>query len=88
MLFVKGAFCIGQAYAERNNLNCRLFCKRLARLTLSCSRRIENLEAALGVYFAHWNFVRQHTTLRVSPCMEAGVTDHLWTIEGLLNAGI
>jgi IS1 family transposase/transposase-like protein len=79
---------ISTSYAERNNLNCRLFVRRLTRLTNAFSRRIENLEAALWIYFAHWNFCRQHTTLRVSPCMEAGVTDHLWTIEELLNAGI
>jgi IS1 family transposase len=79
---------ISTSYAERNNLNCRLFCRRLTRLTNAFSRRVENLEAALWIYFAHWNFCRQHTTLRVSPCMEAGVTDHLWTIEELLNAGI
>jgi transposase-like protein/IS1 family transposase len=78
---------ISTSHAERNNLNCRLFCRRLTRLTNAFSRRVENLEAALWVYFAHWNFCRQHTTLRVSPCMEARVTDHIWTIEELLNAG-
>lgn len=78
---------ISTSYAERNNLNCRLFNRRITRLTNAFSRRIENLEAALWIYFAHWNFCRQHTTLRISPCMEAGVTDHLWTIEELLNVG-
>lgn len=78
---------ISTSYAERNNLNCRQFCKRLARLTLTYSRRAENLEAALWIYFAFWNFCRHHNTLRVSPCMEAGVTDHLRTIEEFLNAG-
>jgi len=78
---------ISTSYAERNNLNCRLFLRRLTRLTNGFSRRIENLEAALWVYFAHWNFVRQHTTTRVSPAMAANATDHLWTIGELLNAG-
>jgi IS1 family transposase len=78
---------ISTSYAERNNLNCRLFCRRLTRLTNAFSRRIENLISALWIYFAHYNFVKQHTTLRVSPAMAASVTDHLWTIEELLNAG-
>ena len=68
-------------------MNCRLFVRRLTRLINAFSRRAEKLEAALWIYFAHWNFCRQHTTLRVSPCMEAGVTDHPLTIEELLNAG-
>ena len=43
---------------------------------------------SIWIYFAHWNFVRQHTTTRVSPAMAANATDHLWTIEELLNAGV
>jgi len=78
---------ISTSYAERNNLNCRLFLRRLTRLTNAFSRRVENLEAALWIYFAHWNFVRIHTTLRVTPAMEANVTDHLWATEELLNTG-
>jgi len=78
---------ISTSYAERNNLNCRLFCRRLTRLTNAYSRRVENLIAALWIYFAHYNFVKQHTTLRVSPAMAANVTDHLWTVDELLNAG-
>jgi transposase-like protein/IS1 family transposase len=79
---------ISTSYAERNNLNCRLFCRRLTRLTNAYSRRIENLIAALWIYFAHYNFVKQHTTLRVSPAMAANITDHLWTVDELLNAGV
>ncbi|HKV05262.1 MAG TPA: hypothetical protein VJO53_09175 [Candidatus Acidoferrales bacterium] len=79
---------ISTSFAERNNLNCRLFVRRLTRLTNAFSRRAENLEAALWTYFAHWNFVRQHTTTRVSAAMAANPTDHLWTIEDLLNTGI
>jgi IS1 family transposase len=78
---------ISTSYAERNNLNCRLFCRRLTRLTNAFSRRIENLEAALWIYFAHYNFVKIHTTLRVTPAMAANATDHLWTINELLNTG-
>ena len=61
--------------------------RRLTRLTNAFSKRVENLVAALWLYFAHYNFVRIHGTLRMTPAMAAGVTDHLWTIEELLNAG-
>ena len=79
---------ISTSYAERNNLNCRTFLRRLTRLTNAFSKRIENLEAALWLYFAHYNFVRIHGTLRVTPAMAAKVTDRVWTVEELLNTGI
>jgi transposase-like protein len=78
---------ISTSYAERNNLNCRMFMRRLTRLTNAFSKRIENLYAALCVYFCHYNFVRIHGSLRVTPAMAAGATDHLWTIEEMLNVG-
>lgn len=79
---------ISTSFAERNNLNCRTFLRRLTRLTLGFSKKVENLIAALWLYFAHYNFVRIHGSLRMTPAMSAGVTDHIWTIEELLNAGI
>jgi IS1 family transposase len=79
---------ISTSYAERNNLNCRTFLRRLTRLTNAFSKRVENLTAALWLYFSHYNFVRIHGSLRVTPAMAAGVTDHLWTIEELLTAGV
>ncbi len=78
---------ISTSYAERNNLNCRTFLRRLTRLTNAFSKRVENLIAALWLYFAHYNFVRIHGSLRITPAMAAGATDHVWTIEELLNAG-
>ncbi len=78
---------ISTSYAERNNLNCRLFMRRLTRLTNGFSRKIENLEAALWIYFCHYDFVRVHHSLRMTPAMAANVTDHLWTIEEMLQAG-
>jgi hypothetical protein len=78
---------ISTSYAERNNLNCRTFLRRLTRLTNAFSKRVENLAAALWLYFAHYDFVRVHGTLRVTPAMAAGVTDHVWGIEELLQAG-
>ncbi len=79
---------ISTSYAERNNLNCRTFLRRLTRLSNGFSNRVENLVAALWLYFAHYNFVRIHGSLRMTPAMAAGVTDHLWPIEELLNAGV
>jgi transposase-like protein len=78
---------ISTSYAERNNLNCRTFLRRLTRLTNAFSKRVENLTAALWLYLSHYNFVRIHGSLRVSPAMAAGITDHLWNIEELLAAG-
>jgi hypothetical protein len=79
---------ISTSYAERNNLNCRTFLRRLTRLTNAFSKRVENLAASLWLYFAHYNFVRVHGSLRVTPAMAAGVTDHIWSIEELLRAAI
>jgi transposase-like protein/IS1 family transposase len=78
---------ISTSYAERNNLNCRTFLRRLTRLTNAFSKRVENLTAALWLYFAHYNFARIHGSLRVTPAMAAQVTDHVWEIEELLSAG-
>jgi hypothetical protein len=79
---------ISTSYAERNNLNCRTFLRRLTRLTNGFSKCLENLIAALWLYFCHYNFVRVHGSLRMTPAMAAGVTDHLWTTEEMLNAGV
>jgi transposase-like protein len=79
---------ISTSYAERNNLNCRTFLRRLTRLTNAFSKKVENLTAALWLYFAHYNFVRVHGSLRVTPAMAAGVSNHVWTIEELFNVAI
>lgn len=63
---------ISTSYAERNNLNCRTFLRRLTRLSNGFSKRVEWLVAALWLYFAHYNFVRVHGTLRMTPAMAAG----------------
>jgi len=78
---------ISTSYAERNNLNCRTFLRRLTRLTNGFSKRVECLAAALWLYFAHYNFVRIHGSLRMTPAMAANVTDHLWSVEEMLAAG-
>ena len=52
--------------------------RRFTRLTNAFSKKLENLKAALSLHFAHYNFIRIHQTLRVTPCMEAWITDHVW----------
>lgn len=72
------------SHVERQNLTMRAQLRRLTRLTNAFSKKWENLKAALSVYFAYYNFVRVHTTLRVTPARQANLTDHLWTWEELL----
>lgn len=58
--------------------------RRMTRLTNAFSKKIENLEAAVALHFMHYNFVRVHQTLRVTPAMEAGVADHVWTLDEIV----
>ena len=57
--------------------------RRFTRLTNAFSKKVENLRAAVALHFAHYNFVRVHSSLRVTPAMAAGVTDHIWTMEDI-----
>ena len=74
------------SHVERKNLTMRMQLRRLTRFTNAFSKKWENLKAALVVYFAHYNFMRVHTTLRVTPGMQAGLNNHIWTWEELLVA--
>lgn len=76
---------ISTSYVERQNLTMRMQMRRFTRLTNAFSKKLDNLKAAVALHFAHYNFVRIHKTLRVTPAMEAKVTDHLWTIGDLLE---
>ena len=75
---------ISTSYVERQNLTMRMAMRRFTRLTNAFSKKLANLKAALALHFAHYNFMRVHGTLRVTPAMEAGVTDHMWAWEELL----
>src|SRR5262249_49438899 len=68
------------SHVERQNLTMRTFLRRLTRLSLGFSKKFENLRHAIALHFAHYNFCRVHKTLRVTPAMEAGITDHVWTL--------
>ncbi len=74
------------SHVERNNLTIRMHMRRLTRLTNAFSKKWANLHAALALHFAWYNFCRVHQTLKVTPAMEAGVTDHIWDIRDLLSA--
>ncbi len=58
--------------------------RRLTRLTNAFSKKWSKLHAMLALYFGYYNFCRVHTTLRVTPAMEAGITDHVWELRELL----
>jgi hypothetical protein len=62
----------------------RMQMRRFTRLTNAFSKKIENLAAAVALHFMYYNFGRVHQTLRVTPAMEAGVSDHAWNIEELV----
>jgi len=77
---------VSTSYVERQNLTVRMGVRRYTRLTNAFSKKIENHVAATALHFAHYNFVRRHTTLRVSPAMAAGVSETLWSTGELLEA--
>jgi len=76
---------ISTSLVERQNLTMRMGMRRFTRLTNAFSKKAENHRAAVGLHFAHYNFVRQHKTLRVTPAMAAGVSDRMWTLEELVE---
>ncbi len=77
---------ISTSYVERLNATTRLHMRRLTRLTLAFSKRLENFRAAVGLHFAYYNLVRHHNTLRCTPAMAAGVERTFWTVGELLEA--
>jgi IS1 family transposase len=80
---------ISTSYVERQNLTMRMGMRRFTRLTNGFSKKVENLRHAVALHFMHYNFCRVHQTLRVTPAMEAGTAQHVWSIEeivGLLEA--
>lgn len=77
---------ISTSYIERLNATTRLHMKRLARLTHAFSKKRENFEAAVGLHFGRYNFVRRHSTLRCTPAMAAGVTQSFWSVSDLVEA--
>ena len=77
---------ISTSYVERLNATTRHHMRRLTRLTLAFSKKLENFKAAVGLHFAYYNFVKRHNTLRCTPAMVAGVTSSFWTVGDLVEA--
>lgn len=69
------------AHVERQNLTLRMRQRRFTRLTNAYSKKLRNLKAAVALHYGDYNFCRVHETIGVTPAMEAGVTDRLWTLE-------
>ena len=80
---------ISTSYVERHNLTIRMAVRRYARLTNAFSKKLSNHVAAFSLFVMYYNFGRTHQSLRVTPAMEARVSDHVWSMEeivGLLEA--
>lgn len=80
---------VSTSYVERQNLTRRMSMRRRTRLTNAFSKKVENHCTAVALHFMHYNFCRRHQTLKTTPAVEAGVADHVWTLEqlvGLLEA--
>ncbi len=75
---------VSTSYVERMNLNIRMGSRRFTRLTNAFRKKVENHINAMAVYFTYYNFGRIQQTLRVTPAMEAGLTDHIWTLEEIV----
>jgi IS1 family transposase len=76
---------ISTAYVERANLTQRMHMRRFTRLTNAHSKKLQNHIAAQGMYFTFYNFVRLHGTLRTTPAMAAGLTDHIWELGEVVD---
>jgi IS1 family transposase len=76
---------ISTSYVERQNLSMRMGMRRFTRLTNGFSKKFENHAHQVALYFMHYNYCRVHSSLRVTPAMEAGLTDHIWTLAELCN---
>jgi IS1 family transposase len=76
---------VSTSFVERQNLSMRMSIRRFTRLTNAFSKKVENHAAAVSLWFMYYNFCRIHQTLRVTPAMEAGLSDHVWSLEELVK---
>lgn len=77
---------ISTSYIERQNLTMRMNMRRFTRLTNAFSKKLENLRAAVALHFFQYNFMRIHSSLRVTPAMEARITNRIWNWNDLLTS--
>ena len=76
---------VSTSHVERYNLTMRMGMRRFTRLTNAFSKKLFNLKCAVALHTMHYNFCRVHKSLRVTPAMEAGLADHVWTVEKLVG---
>lgn len=76
---------VSTSYVERQNLTMRMSMRRFTRLTNAFSKKIENHAAAVALHFIHYNFARIHKTLRITPAMAAGISEHVWSYEEIAS---
>ena len=74
---------ISTSFAERQNLTMRMKMRRFTRLTNAFSKKLDNHRWSIALHYMHYNFCRIHQTLRVTPAMAAGVTDHVWDVSDI-----
>ena len=77
---------ISTSIVERSNLSIRMGLRRFTRLTNGFSKKWENHWAAVILWYTYYNFCRVHKTLRITPAMESGITDHVWGVREMLEA--
>jgi len=82
--FEKNATYRTTNYVERPNLTMRMGMRRFTRLTNAFSKKVENHAAMVAIHFLYYNFGRIHKTLRVTPAMQAGLADHVWSLEEIV----
>ena len=76
---------VSTSYVERHNLSMRMGMRRFTRLTNAFSKKIQNHAAMVAIYAVHYNFARIHKTLRITPAMAVGLSDHVWTLEEIVQ---
>jgi IS1 family transposase len=77
--------CVSTSFVERQNLTMRMSIRRFTRLTNAFSKKIENHAHSVALHYMHYNFVRVHKSLRVTPAMAAGITDHVWELGEIVT---
>jgi IS1 family transposase len=77
---------VSTSHVERLNATTRLHVKRLSRLTLAFSKKLDNFKAAVALHFAYYNFVKRHGSLRMTPAMAAGIERDFWSVGDLVRA--
>src|SRR5437762_8200729 len=75
---------VSTSYVERQNLTMRMAMRRFTRLTNGFSKKLQNHEHSIALHYMFYNFARIHQTLRITPAMAAGVSDHVWSIDEII----